>query len=178
MNFVYAAGEAVGSGWTWRDTFTATAVVLSTAALWVSWTAYRQRVRYHPQPKLVAEWSQSIDTASGLFFRELKLYNRGDAAARDVRIYVKGTVNNPDGLWAQYELIDPAEFKTIRVPLVAGVRKGRGAYGVVYERDDETSTYSVGRPPVRIAWRQAPFGKVPRSLVEVPPQNPPGLPGN
>jgi hypothetical protein len=167
--------EAVG--WTISDSGTVAAVALSVLALLVSWLAYRQRARFHAQPKLVVEWGERLQPVDdGLFLRESVIVNHGDASARDLRVGVEFTADK-DRPWLIVDVLEPGHRTRLSVPVVDGVSQGEGAYGTIYQRIGDPATYRFVTPRVTLRWRQAPFGGKIRKFTERAPHTPNMLDG-
>lgn len=146
------------------------AFLLSLAAFILSIRAFRQRARYHPQPKLLIEWGD-VEPFGGLWVRSATLVNHGDAPARDIRIEVEfaATSERP---WESADVLNEGERFQFGAPVIDGVRHGWGAYGESYERDADPKTYRVVTPTVVVRWRQAPFDKEPKPLKLRAPETP------
>ena len=172
---VVAPVAPVPPAWTWRETLATLAIVFSAGALVVSWIAYRQRVRYHPQPKLMLEWSERIEPTSGLFFRRATIFNRGDAVARRVQVEVRPSETTP---WHAVEEIEPGKSLTIRVPVVDGVKLTHGARGVSFDRVGAPENYRFVTPTVFVRWIQVPLDAKPRIAKWTAPKTPDLLAGD
>ena len=154
--------------WEWQTIASVTALALSLAALLVSWAAYRQRVRYHPQPKLVLEWGERIEPRNGLFTRDLVIVNHGDAAARDVRVDFE-FADSKSKPWDVEDVLEPGKRMRINAPLVDRMHWGVGSLGRVLSRSGDPSDYRLVTPRVTVTWRQAPFdGRTHRSVARAP----------
>ncbi|MEF3404033.1 hypothetical protein [Agromyces sp. CCNWLW203] len=157
--------------WEWQNIASGVAFVVSLAALLVSWLAYRQRVRYHPQPKLVLEWGKEMRPRDGLFTRDLAIVNHGDAAARDVRVDFEDTESD-DKPWDGKDVLEPGARMLIDAPLVDRMSWGEGGMGITWTRSGDPSDYKYVTPRATVKWRQAPFGGRQHRLVERGPTTP------
>lgn len=167
--------EAVG--WTISDYGTVAAITLSILALLLSWLAYRQRARYHSQPKLLVEWGEGVYPVNdGLMARDAVIVNHGDASARDLRVEVEYT-SETDRPWLAADVLEPGQRIGLTVPVVDGVSQGEGAYGTIFLRHGDPATYKFVTPRVTMRWRQAPFGGKTQKLVERAPHTPDMLNG-
>lgn len=140
------------------------AVVVAVGALVLSWLAYRQTARYHPQPKLVFEWEEETSGPSVPAYR-MRIVNHGDAAARDLELYV-ATTARARGLWDEHPVLAPGGSWRCVIPLVEGADWGRTSMGV---------RLTGGGPPVRptvtLTWRQPPFAGPKKRLKGKPPSS-------
>ena len=129
------------------------ALVVSVLALGLSWMAYRQRVRYHPQPRLEPSWERGSLTHHAIPVQQVGFTNHGDAAARDLVALVPSSARG-DRAWLTRSELAPGQSWWINVPLVSGADWGDGPEGNVFiaaEGDERV------RPEVVLEWRQAPF---------------------
>ena len=156
--------------------FSAGALAISLLALLVSLQSYRQRERYHPQPKLVVEWDRKLVPANGIFMRWGVLYNHGDAPARDVAIDVEYAITRDGQPWDQLLLLEPGAFHKFGVPVVDGVYQASGIVGSNMEREGSPESYRMVTPEVTFSWRQPPFDRKPRTMKEYPPKTPDLIP--
>lgn len=140
------------------------ALGVSVIALALSWLAYRQKVRYHPQPKLVFEWERELTGAPIPLYR-VWIYNHGDASATDLKFFVESTARYPLASDDRIALA-PGESWPCDVPLRAGAKWGEGAEGIMWSASEEPV-----RPRVRLTWRQAPFSGRPKSLTGQTPSS-------
>ncbi|WP_251440124.1 hypothetical protein [Microbacterium sp. USTB-Y] len=146
----------------WRTLVAIGALVVSVMSFVLSWLAFRQRARYHPQPKLVEDWSQPTKLFGGVPLRQVALTNHGDASARDLTIAIGSSVRR-SGRWDKRAELEPGETWTVMVPLATGVVRARGGMGTSYSiADGGGKPY---RPRLLIEWRQAPFHRGKRRLV-------------
>ncbi len=155
--------------WTWRETLAALAIVFSAGALVISWVAYRQRVRYHPQPKMMLEWSERLDPDSGLFFRRAYIINRGDAVARHVIVNVAPSQTTP---WTVIEAIEPGQSERLSIPVVDGVSWKQEAIGISYGRSGTPESYKFVTPVVSVSWIQVPLDGKPKVRKWTAPKTP------
>ncbi|MDR6866793.1 hypothetical protein J2Y69_001392 [Microbacterium resistens] len=139
------------NGWDWPGVV---ALAVSVLALGISWMAYRQRVRYHAQPKLVPSWERAELTHYEVPIRQLALTNYGDAVARDVVSLVPSSARGRDP-WEKKAEIAPGETWWVMVPLVAGVQWGEGGMDRFF--NVTSGDGKRVRPEVVVEWRQAPF---------------------
>lgn len=156
--------------------FSVGALAISLFALLVSLQSYRQRERYHPQPKLVVEWEPKLVPANGIFMRWGYLYNHGDAPARDVEIRVEHAITRNGKPWDQLLFIDPGGFHKFGIPVVDNVFQLPGAVGLHMDREGTPESYRMVTPEVTFSWRQPPFDRKPRTMKEHPPKTPDLLP--
>lgn len=164
------------AGWTWQDTLAVAAVALSVLALIVSWVAYRQRVKYHPQPKLTNMWAQLLNESNGLYLRRGTIWNHGDAPARDLQLEVEH-VDNAGLVWNSRNVLEPGEHWSFTIPVVDGVSKHQYGRGWEYERHAPAETYRMVTPRVTVTWRQPPYSAGPKRMRIDPPRTPNVLAG-
>jgi hypothetical protein len=149
------------------------AVVVALAALVVSIAAFRQRARYHPQPKLVLVWEDKLrPIGNGLFGRAATIHNHGDAGARDLQLDVSTGIPNTGGAWHRETVLEPGSEAHIIAPVINDVTTGYGSMGRVYNRQADPATYAFVTPTVTARWRQAPFGGKPREKRWRAPRTP------
>ena len=135
---------------------------VSVVALVLSWLAYRQTARYHPQPKLVFEWDRELKMGSLPAYRVF-IANHGDAAARDLEFTVQTTARYPKP-WEARMVLEPADSWVCDVPLVTGADWGEGSMGRVWKGNEERVS-----PLVTLTWRQAPFDGRKKRMQGRPP---------
>lgn len=141
------------------------AIAISLAALVLSWLAFRQKARYHPQPKLVLEWDE-VTTARKFPMQRVHVADHGDAAARDLRLLVETTARYPRS-WEDRVALEPGEFWICDIPLVDGLDWGYGGLGQTFIATGPEPR--PVRPVARLTWRQPPFGgRVQSMRVRVP----------
>jgi len=162
----------VQAAWTLSDSGTVAAFAISLVALLLSWFAYRQRVRFHAQPKLVFEWSKGLQpTNNGLFVREGSIVNHGDASARDLRVKAEFMVEG-EFPWHRQDVLEPGGRIRLSLPVVDGVSQGFQGGVLVYERHADPTTYRFVTPRVTVRWRQAPFRGKQHQMTERAPHTP------
>lgn len=158
-----AAVAGLIGGWTRGDLVALAALGLSIAAFVLSLVAFRQRIRYAPQPKLIIEWGKVYDFY-GIPLQRAVLVNHGDAAARDLRIEIEHTATNGEP-WQTMDALEPTGRVNFSAPLIDGVRVGWNANGQAYIRDGDGPRRRV-EPVVTLRWRQAPFANRPKVARE------------
>jgi hypothetical protein len=136
---------------------TGIATLGSLAAIIISVVAYRQRIKYHPQPFLDVEWDTKLTPYSGIFVRYGQLFNHGDAPARDVRLSVTSGITKNGEPWMKQEIIQPSKFMNVIAPVVDRVTMGQGGIGLVFNREGDPADYKFVTPVLTVTWRQPPF---------------------
>jgi hypothetical protein len=144
------------------DWIAVAAVVVAVVALVLSWLAYRQTARYHPQPKLVFEWDGETPGAPVPLAR-VWIANHGDAAATDLEFFVESTARHPKR-WDERVRLAPGESWLCDVPLRENAERGEGGMGTFWTAGDKAV-----RPRVRLTWRQAPFAGPKRQMTAQTP---------
>lgn len=130
------------------------ALVVSVAALLLSWLAYRQRARYHPQPKLVASWDRVASERDGVRTLGVVITNHGDASARDLEAVVPSSARGLAPWQSRIELA-PGHGWGLVVPTQIGADWHDGARDPVFTLADRSGREA--RPLVVVYWRQSPF---------------------
>jgi hypothetical protein len=149
---------------------TALATLASIVALVFSVIAYRQRIKFHPQPHLVPEWSKRVDPSSGFFFRSCTLWNHGDAPARDLEITTDSGTSSDGSPWDKSVVLEPGKHFDFRVPLVDRVVQTVQAGLVHYDRSGDPGDYRTVTPTVTVTRLQPPFeGKRQSAQLRPPP---------
>jgi hypothetical protein len=123
-------------------------------ALVLSWLAYRQRIKYHPQPRLVAEWERAALSHYEVPVRQVGITNYGDAVARDLVMTVPYSARG-NSRWAKRSELSPGETWWVMVPMVSGadmIETGMGLKFVAPEGGGAPE-----RVRALVTWRQAPF---------------------
>ncbi|MBT9608145.1 hypothetical protein [Microbacterium sp.] len=138
------------------------AVGVSVVALALSWFAYRQTARYHPQPKLVLEWEGELRGVVVPLYR-VWIANHGDAAATDLEFFVETAVRYPEA-WDDRLRLEPGESWPCDVPLRDRAARGEGAEGTVWFGEEREV-----RPRVLLTWRQAPFSGPKKCMSAITP---------
>lgn len=129
------------------------ALVVSALALGLSWMAYRQRVRYHPQPRLVPDWERPELSHYPVPVRQVGFTNHGDASARDVVAVVSSSARRRKA-WDKKAELAPGETWWVMVPLVSEADWRHGGMGLSFSALEGSEAV---RPEVVLEWRQAPF---------------------
>jgi hypothetical protein len=153
------------------------AAVVALGALWVSVAAFRQKARYHPQPKLIVSWSHRLEPSSGLFLRSATVTNHGDAPARDLTIEVPTARTEGGQAWVSAQVLEPSQSWSTKVPVVDRVVKSPSVRGVSYERTGDPGDYAFITPTVVLRWRQPPFSGRRKHLRSRAPHTPNMLAG-
>jgi len=147
------------SGWDWPGV---AAFGVSLVALALSWLAYRQRVKYHPQPKLVANWDRPVLGHYAVKTRQVGITNFGDATARDLSLVVPHSARRQAPWKARAELA-PGDTWVELLPMQTGADWREGTEGVMFSVADGGG--QEVRPEAVLSWRQAPFAKRKKRIV-------------
>lgn len=147
------------SGWDWPGL---AALAVSVVALVLSWLAYRQRIKYHAQPKLVASWERDPLGHYEVPVRQVRITNYGDAVARDLTVAIPSSARGGAPWDKRVELL-PGDTWSVMVPLVSGADWRQGGMQMTFRvvrggGADE-------RPKLVLAWRQSPFADRKRRLT-------------
>lgn len=153
-------------GWTWPNVITA---AISLVALFLSVATFRQRVRYHPQPRLDVLWPSAVRVSEGVPYLNVQIVNNGDSAARDVHL-VANTLAKDSKLIDSTPVLEPGSGMNLIVPVIMGT-KATSDFALRLEAPQ--SGWQPVRPVLTVTWREAPFRRrKPRRLRQRSPKIP------